>query len=155
MKKFLLVAVTLFAFAAASFAADIARIDLNYYCRGNLKCLTKLPAGVKVSGRNDYTNKKIKNYDKICYYSISVDLAKVQEINLEFEVVDTEDKDTAKLNPSLSPLRKQSFECEEFEIDGEPSAKVPLKITKWTHMGSISVSQGDKITIKAKFKKSE
>jgi len=152
MKKFFL-AVALFAFSAASFAVDIARVDLNYYCRGNLKCLTELPAGVKVSGRKNYTNKKIKNYDKICYYSISVDLAKAQEINLEFEVVDTGDKESAKLNPSLSPLRNQSFECLDFEIADEPSDKTPLKITKWTHMGSISVSQGEKFTIKAKFKK--
>lgn len=154
MKKFLLTAVTLCAFAAASFAADIARIDLNYYCRGNLKLLTeKLPDGVKVSARKNYTNKKIKNYNKLCYYTIEIDLSKVQEINLEFEVVDTEGKDSARLNPSMSPLKNQSFECLEFEFADEPSDKTPIKITKWTHMGSIAVSQGDKITVKAKFKK--
>ena len=154
MKKFFLVAAAFFAFAAASFAADIAKIDLNYYCRGNLKLLTeKLPDGVKVSARKNYTNKKIPNYQKLCYYTIDVDLAKVQEINLEFEVVDTEGKDTAKLNPSMSPLRGQSFECLEFEFCDEPSDKTPIKIAKWTHMGSIAVSQGEKITIKAKFKK--
>ena len=141
------------AVSAASFAADIARIDLNYFCRGNLKCLTKLPAGVKVSGRTNYTNPAVKDRDKICYYSIFVDLAKVQEIELEFEVVDTGNLDSAKLNPSLSPLKKQSFDCEEFEIAEEPSDKTPCKITKWTHMGSISVSQGEKFTVKAKFKK--
>ena len=143
------------AVSAASFAADIARIDLNYYCRGNLKCLTKLPAGVKLTARKNYTNKKIKDYDKICYYSISIDLAKAQEIELEFEVVDTGDKADAKLNPSLSPLRGQSFECIEFEIADEPSDKAPCKIDKWTHMGSIKVSAGEKFTIKAKFKKPE
>ena len=141
------------AVTSASFAVNIARIDLNYYCRGNLKCLTKLPAGVKVSARKNYTNKKIKDYDKICYYSISIDLAKVQEIDLEFEVVDTGNKDNAKLNPSLSPLKNQSFECLDFEIADEPSDKTPLKITKWTHMGSINVSQGEKFTVKAKFTK--
>ena len=154
MKKFFLAAAALFAFAAASFAVDIAKIDLNYYCRGNLKLLTeKLPAGVKVSARKNYTNKKIKNYDKICYYTIDIDLAKTQEINLEFEVVDTEGKDSAKLNPSMSPLRKQSFECLEFEFADEPCDKMPLKITKWTHLGSFTVSQGEKFTVKAKFKK--
>ena len=46
-KKFFLVAVTLFACAAGAFAADILRLDLNYYCRGQLKLLTeKLPEGV-------------------------------------------------------------------------------------------------------------
>ena len=154
MLKKLLLAVALCAVSAASFAADIVKIDLNYYCRGNLKLLTKkLPAGVKVSARKNYTNKKIKNYDKLCYYTIDIDLAKTQEINLEFEVVDTEGKDSAKLNPSMSPLRGQSFECLEFEFADEPSDKTPIKITKWTHMGSITVSQGDKITVKAKFKK--
>ena len=154
MKKFFLVAMTLFAFAAASFAVDIAKIDLNYYCRGNLKLLTeKLPAGVRFTQRQNYTNPNVKDRDKICYYSIFIDLAKTQEINLEFEVVDTEGKDTAKLNPSMSPLRGQSFECLEFEFCDEPSDKTPIKIAKWTHMGSIAVSQGEKITIKAKFKK--
>jgi len=151
MKKFLLTAVTLCAFAAASFAADIVHLDLNYWCRGNLKLLTeKLPAGVKVSARKNY---KPKKFAHICYYTIDVDLAKVQEISLEFEVVDTGDKDTASLKPSMSPLKGQSFECLEFEIDEEPSGKAPCKIAKWTQMGSINVSSGDKFTIKAKFKK--
>ena len=151
MKKFFLAAAALFAFAAVSFAADIVKIDLNYWCRGNLKLVTaKLPDGVKVSPRKNY---KPKKFAHICYYTIDVDLDKVQEINLEFEVVDTGDKDTASLKPSMSPLLKQSFECLEFEIADEPNTKVPCTITKWTQMGSIDVSAGDKFTIKAKFKK--
>jgi len=151
MLKKLLLAAALVAVSAASFAADIVHIDLNYWCRGNLKLLTrKLPEGVKVSARKNYSNPK---FAKICLYSIDVDLAKAQEIDLEFEVVDTGDKDTASLKPSMSPLKGQSFECLEFEIDEEPSAKAPCKIAKWTQMGSIDVSSGDKFTIKAKFKK--
>ena len=50
-KKLFLTAVTLFAFTAASFAADIVTLDLNYWCRGNLKLLSKLPDGVTMSGR--------------------------------------------------------------------------------------------------------
>ena len=152
-KKCLVTAAAIFAFAASSFAVDIAKIDLNYWCRGNLKLLTKkLPAGVKFSARKNYSQKK---FSHICYYTIDVDLAKVQEINLEFEVVDTEGKDSAKLNPSMSPLRGQSFECLEFEFADEPSDKTPIKITKWTHMGSFQVSQGEKFTVKAKFAKPE
>ena len=102
MKKFFLVAAALFAFSVVSFAVDIVHIDLNYWCRGNLKLLTeKLPDGVKVSARKNY---KPKKFAHICYYTIDVDLAKVQEISLEFEVVDTGDKDTASLKPSMSSI---------------------------------------------------
>ena len=152
MKKFCLAAAALFAFAAASFAGPIARIDLNYYCRGNIRLLTKkLPAGVKFLGRRNYSNPK---HAKICYFPIEVDLAKVQEINLEFEVVDTEGKDSVKLDPSLSVKPGQSYECLEFEAGDEPSVSVPCKITKWKSMikGFIFVSQGEKFTVKAKFK---
>ena len=45
--------VMLFAFAAASFAADIVNLDLNYWCRGNLKLLNELPDGVTMSARKD------------------------------------------------------------------------------------------------------
>ena len=154
MKKLLLAAAALFAFSAASFAGPVARIDLNYYCRGNLRLVTKkLPAGVKVSGRRDYSNPK---FSKICYYAIEVDLAKVQAVELEFEVVDTDGKDSVKLDPSLSVAKPgQSYECLEFEAGDEPSIQVPCRITKWRSMikGFLYVSQGDKFTVKAKFKK--
>ena len=154
MKKLFLAAVTLFACTVASFAGPIARIDLNYYCRGQLKLLTgNLPAGVKVSGRRDYSNPK---HSKICYYGIEVDLAVTQEVELEFEVVDTEGKDSVKLDPSLSVgVRGQSYECVEFEVGDEPSVHVPCKITKWKSMikGFLFVSPGEKFTVKAKFKK--
>ena len=153
MKKIFLAAVALLALAAASFAGPNARIDLNYYCRGNLKLLTKkLPEGVKVSGRKNYSQPK---FAKICLYSIDIDVAKVQEIELEFEVVDTEGKDSVKLDPSLSVSKGQSYECLEFEVGEEPSVHVPCKITKWKSMikGYLQVSQGEKFTVKAKFKK--
>ena len=57
-RKSFLVAAMLFAFAAASFAADIVNLDLNYWCRGNLKLLNELPDGVTMSARKDYSNKK-------------------------------------------------------------------------------------------------
>ena len=100
MLKKLFFAAALVAVSVASFAVDIVKIDLNYYCRGNLRLLTKkLPAGVKVSGRRDYSNPK---FSKICYFAIEVDLAKTQAVELEFEVVDTDGKDSVKLDPSLS-----------------------------------------------------
>ena len=153
MKKIFLAAAALFAFAAASFAGPNARIDLNYYCRGNLRLLTKkLPAGVKVSARRNYSSPK---HAKICFFAIDVDLAKTQEVNLEFEVVDTEGKDSVKLDPSLSVAPGRSYECLEFEVGDEPSACVPCKITKWKSMikGFLYVSQGEKFTVKAKFRK--
>jgi len=149
-KKFFLVAAALFAFAAASFAADIAKIDLNYWCRGNLKLLNELPDGVKMSARKNYTQKK---FSHICLYTVEVDLNKAQEFELELEVVDTGDKESADLRPSLCPLRGQVVECLEFEAGEEPSPKAPGKIAKWTQMQSISVMKGDKITVKGKFKK--
>ena len=152
-KKFFLVAVTLFACAAGAFAADILRLDLNYYCRGQLKLLTeKLPEGVTFSGRRNYSQKKFAN---ICLYTFRIDVDKVQEFEFEVEVVDTEGKERVKLDPSLSPGGKFAVECLEFEAGGESSAFVPCKITKWKSMikGAMLVSQGDKIAIKLKIRK--
>ena len=154
MKKCLLAFAMLFAFAAASHAKPIARLDLNYYCRGQLRLLTpQLPPGVTVAGPLKYSNPK---HSKICYYAIGIDLAKTREIELEFEVVDTEGKDTVKLDPSLSVGGKgQSYECLSFEVADEPSARGPRRISKWTSMikGFVFVSKGEKFTVKAKFKR--
>ena len=149
-KKSFLAAAVSFAFAAASFAADIVTLDLNYWCRGNLKRLSELPDGVTMTPRRNYSQKKFAH---ICLYTVKIDLDKVQELELELEVVDTGDKESAKLNPSLTPLKGKVFECVEFETAEEPCAKVPCKITKWTGMQSVTVTKGEKITIKAKFRK--
>ena len=160
MKKLFLAAVTLFAFAAASSATDYARIDLNFYCRGNLKCISPKKAGVQIVQRRDYPNGA--HPDK-CYYSITVNLDKAQEVELVYEVVDTGDKDGVKLTASITPIRlpkgsgAADVECVEFEFAGKSSALVPCKITKWTNMtgAGVKVSAGDRITVKAKFKKAE
>ena len=150
MFKKLLLAAAVCASCAASFAADIVTLDLNYWCRGNLKLLSKLPDGVTMTGRRNYSQKKFAH---ICLYTVKIDLDKVQEIELELEVVDTGDKESAKLNPSLCPARGKVFECVEFETADEPAKAVPCKITKWVGIQSVEVTKGEKITIKAKFKK--
>ena len=161
LKKFCLAAVTLFAFAAVSFATDFVRIDINYYCRGNLKCISPRKTGVQIVQKRDYPNGK--HPDK-CYYSITVNLDKVQEVDLVYEVVDTGDKDTATIHFSVQPIRIEggkrsenvAIECLEFEACDELSPLAPCKFSKWTKMISAqSVSKGDKFTIKAKFKKVE
>lgn len=161
MKKFFFAAATLFAFAAASFATDYVRIDLNYYCRGNLKCLSPRKAGVQIVQKRDYPNGR--HPDK-CYYSITVNLDLAQEIEVEYEVVDTGDRESAVVKPSIEPIRlvggkKQknpSVECLELEINDNASPITPCKVTKWTGMlggSGIRVVAGDRIIIKAKFKK--
>lgn len=149
-RKSFFVAAMLFAFAAASFAANIVNLDLNYYCRGQLKLLSKLPDGITMSARKDYRQKKFAN---ICLYTVKIDLDKVQEFELELEVVDTGDKESVKLNPSLSTSKGLVVECLDFETGDERSSKVPCKISKWTGMQSVMVSKGEKITIKGKFAK--
>ncbi len=149
-RKSFLVAAMLFAFAAASFAADIVTLDLNYWCRGNLKLLSKLPDGITMSARRNYSQKKFAH---ICLYTVKIDLDKVQEFELELEVVDTGDKDSAKLNPSLSTPKGKVIECLDFETCDERSSKVPCKISKWTGMQSVMVTKGEKITIKGKLAK--
>ena len=154
-KKSLLAVALLFAFAASSFATEIVSIGLNYYCRGQLRLVTdKLPPGVTVSGRRNYSQKR---WAKICYYSILVDIAQTQEIELEFEVVDTEGKPKVKLDPSISPPTGKSVECVEFEVAGKPSALVPRTLSKWTSMikGFVFVSKGQRFTVKAKFGRPE
>ncbi len=162
LKKSFLAAATLLAFTAASFATDYVRIDLNFWCNGNLKCLSKGKSGVQITGRRKYSNPK---YADICYYSITVNLEKAQEVDLEYEVVDTGDRDSAALKPSIEPIRlidgkrqnDKSVECLEFQLNGEASPFVPCTATEWKGMlpKAITVTAGDKITVKAKFKKSE
>jgi len=149
-RKSFLAAAVLFAFAAASFAADIVTLDLNYWCRGNLKRLNQLPDGITMTARKNYSQKKFAH---ICLYTVKIDLDKVQDLELELEVVDTGDKESADLKPSLCPSKGLVVECLEFETAEEPSSKVPCKIKGWTGMQSVSVTKGDKITVKCKLKK--
>ena len=159
-KKFLLVAATLLSFAAASFAADYVRVDLNYYCRGQLKCISPKKAGVQIVPRRDYPNGR--HPDK-CYYSITVNLEVTQEIELVYEVVDTGELPSAVIKPSIEPIRllpgggrdkNRAVECLEFQIDSETSPVTPCVATGWKALEApITVAKGDKITIKAKFKK--
>ena len=146
-KKPLLAAVMSFAFAAASFAADIVSMDLNYKCRGNLKLLSKLPDGVTMSARKNYRQKK---FAKECLYTVRIDVSKVKELELELEVVDTGDKEVAELSPSLW-VKNPSVECKDFETGDETSPHVPCKLNGWKRMQTITVTKGEKITIKAKF----
>ena len=150
LKKSFLVAAMLFAFAAASFAADIVSLDLNFWCRGELKLLNKLPDGIVMSGRLNYSNPKFAH---ICFYTVKIDVSKVQDFNLEFEVVDTGDKETAELKPSLCPNGGIVVECLAFETDGEPSTKAPGIIKGWTSMQAVKVTKGEKIAVKGKLKK--
>ena len=159
LKRFLAAAMLIVGCAAASFADTYASIDLNYWCRGELKLLTeKLPEGVTVSARKNYSQKKFAH---ICYYKINVNLNKIQEFELEFEVVSVgEDKDIAKLVPSVSPIRDPKdgkppvVECLEFECCDEASTLVPGTFRKWTSLypGGCMLKVGDKFVIKGKFK---
>ena len=157
MLKKLFSAAAVFA-AVAAFATDYARIDLNFWCNGNLK-VPKGSDGVQVTGRRNYSQKK---YANICYYTITVNLEKADGFELEYEVADTGDKSVAKVIPSITPIRLPAgtgtadVECLSFEIDDENSPLTPCKITKWTSMlggPGIQVSAGDKFVVKAKFKK--
>ena len=151
-KKSFLVAAMLFAFAAASFAADIVSLDLNFWCRGHLKLLNELPDGITISDRLNY---KQPQFAHICLYTVKIDVSKVQEFNLELEVVDTGDKESADLKPSLCPSKGLVVECQAFEADEETSPKVPCMITGWTSMQAVKVTKGEKITVKGKLKKVE
>ncbi len=149
-RKIFLIAATLFAFAAASFAAEFVTLDLNYYCRGELKLLNELPDGITMSPRRDY---KQPQFAKLCLYTVRIDISKVQEFNIELEVVSTEGKDKARLNPSLTVQKNLVVECLEFEAGDAKPKKLPCKITKWTSMVNLNVAEGEKITVKGKLKK--
>ena len=151
-KKLLLAAVTFFAFTAASFAADIVTLDLNYWCRGNFKLLSKLPDGITMTPRRNYSQKKFAH---ICLYTVRIDLSKVQEFELELEVVDTGDKKNAVLSPSLWVPKNLSVECTEFEIDDKRSSQSPCMLKGWKRMLIVTVSKGEKITIRCKLRKAD
>ena len=150
-KKSFFIAAALLVFAAASFAAETVALDLNYYCLGNLKLLNELPEGVTMGPKRNYSNKKFAG---MCLYTIRIDVSKAQEFELDLEVVDTGDKASAKLNPSLAPSKGLVVECLKFDVNGKSAIRQPRKITKWTGMSSVMVKKGQKITIKCKLKKS-
>lgn len=149
-KKLFLIAAACVAFAAASFAAEIVTLDLNYYCRGELKLLSKLPDGITMSPRRNYKQKKFAN---ICFYKVTIDISKVQEFEFQIEVTDTEGKDSVKLNPSLAAPKNAPVECVEFEAGDAKPRKLPCKIAGWVSMVNINVAEGEKITIKGKLRK--
>ena len=147
LKKFF--AAALLIGTAATFAADTVSMDLNYKCRGNLKLLSKLPDGITMSARKDYRQKKFADE---CLYTVRIDVNKAKEFELELEVVDTGTKESAELSPSLWVPKHLSVECTEFETGDESSSHVPCRLNGWKRMQTITVTKGDKFTIKAKFK---
>ena len=144
-----LLAAALLIGAAAAFAADIVSLDLNYKCRGNLKLLSELPDGITMSARKDYRQKKFADE---CLYTVRIDVNKVKDFELKLEVVDTGTKESAELSPSLWIPKNLSVECTEFETGDEPSSQVPCRFNGWKRMQTITVTKGDKFTVKAKFK---
>ena len=150
--KALLAAVMFFVCTAALSAADILRLDLNYYCRGHLRLVGEMPEGLKMSARKNYRKKKFAD---ICYYTVSIDVDKVQEFEFTVEVAETQNFERVKLDPSLSPSKNLEVECLEFEAGDAKSSIVPCKISRWTSMlkGGVLVSKGKKITIKGKIRK--
>jgi len=148
LKKFFAVATLMLAGAAVSFAGTYARLDLNCKSGAVFKVLSpNLPKGMSVNGKKKNT--------------IFVNLEKVREFSVKLEVLDIGGAtDIATVTPSLTPVRYPKdgktavIECTEFEVADKSSAAVPCKITKWKRMidGGVTVSRGDKITVRAKIR---
>lgn len=143
--------------AVAASAAEIISYQLNFYSAdGDLKLQGKPSAGVKLKKKIRFRNPELIGHA----FPLEIDLNETDTI--EATVVIT--SGSGKIVPSLSARgtksgrggRFSSFVCTEFDYCGEPSAKkLPFTVTKWTNMlpAGVIVSEGDTVTIRAKFER--
>ena len=152
MKKILLMAAVICGAALAVAAKDHVAVSMNFYNPdGEITVDGKLPEGVVLRPKIRFNNPKLKGHA----FSLWVDIAKVQSIDVKLKV-----KGGGVIDPSVNltstPVRKGwEVECREFEFCGEASDKTPFTFTKWTSMGSkppFAAEDGETITVKAKFK---
>ena len=148
----LLVAVVLCGMALAVSAKDYVAVSMNYYNPdGEITVEGKLPDGVELRPKIRFNNPKLKGHA----FSLWVDIAKVQSIDVKLKV-----RGGGVIDPSVNlasvPVRKGwEVECLEFEFCGEASDKTPFTFKKWTSMGSkppFTAEDGEILTVKAKFK---
>ena len=146
--------------AVAASAADIVSYQLNFYCmEGEVKLLKASSPAVKLKKKVRFRNPELIGHA----FPVEFDLNETDTIEVTLVVT----RGGGKIVPSLSGRRivkgsKKSkpltFVCTEFDYCGEPSAKkLPFTVTKWTNMlpAGVIVTEGDTITIRAKFRKSE
>ena len=156
MFKRFFAALLLIAGAAAS-AAEIIALDLNFYSTdgGAVKPVGKLPAGVVMQKRKNYSNPALKGFA----YPVRIDFDKVKSVKLEFVVV----SGSGRIAPSLSgyltkPNGKRGgkfvYKCTRFVFCDEPTPrKLPFTVAKWTNMypRCVEVTEGDTVTLQIDF----
>ena len=141
-------------------AASIVSFQLNFYCEeGEVALIGKPSPGVRLGKKIRFRNPKLIGHA----FPVEIDLDKTRSMEVELIVT----RGTGHIAPSLSgrthdarsrKARFMKFICTDFEFCGEPAAKkMPFTVTKWTNMlpSGIVVSEGDTITIKASFEKTE
>ena len=158
-KKMLLAGVFVFAFAAASFAADMLGMSLNFYAEGGkVAPVGALPAGVTMGKPIKFPAKsKLKGYA----WPVLVDIEKAPSIDLEFKIEGNGEL-VVSLNPEIwvagkGIVSRMTVKCIKFVLNGRPNKKVPFTFSKWTKATArgIMVEDGDTITIEAAFVKVE
>ena len=144
--------------AVAASAADIVSYQLNFYCaEGEVKLVKASSPAVKLKKMVRFRNPELIGHA----FPVEFDLNETDTIEVTLVVT----RGGGKIVPSLSgramkgkKSRPLTFVCTEFDYCGEPSAKkLPFTVTKWTNMlpAGVIVTEGDTITIRAKFKKAE
>ena len=153
-KKLFAAALLLFCGAAASFAAEIYSLDLNFYSTdgGTVKAVGKLPSGVVMKKRVRFSNPELKGFA----YPLRIDFNKNKSIKLTFVVT----SGSGRIAPSLSAPKTKSgklvYKCTKFVFCDEPTPrKLPLKVEKWINMypRCVDVTEGEIVTVVAEFEK--
>ena len=141
-------------------AADVVVLDLNFYSTGpiSVKAAGKLPAGVTLGKPVKYRNPELKGLA----FPVRIDLGRTKKLDVALTV-----SGDGRICPSLTGrvmnargkrIRQLKFTCTAFEFCDEPTPyKLPRVIEKWTNMLSrgIDVTDGETVTVKATFEKTE
>ena len=155
-KKMLLTGVFAFVFTAASFAADVLGMSLNFYSdKGRITPVGDFPAGVLMGKPLKFPAKsKLKGYA----WPVRIEIDRAPTIKLEFKVEGNGEL-VVSLNPEIwvagkGIVSRMTVKCIKFVLNGRPNKKVPFTFSKWTKATrGIMVEDGDTITIKAEFVK--
>lgn len=155
MKKLLFASVLALMVSAGAFAGDVLAMSLNFHDdNGNVTPACDFPAGVMMKKRIAFSNKSLKGFA----YPLSIELDRVQEVDLAFKVRG-EGRFVVSVNPVIwsggKIVSSMKVKCTEFVLNGVPRKVLPITFDKWTAIGEVNVKDGDVVTIKAAFEKVE
>ena len=151
--KMLLAGVFALMISAGAFAEDIVALSFNFYADGEITPDGELPAGVVMKKKVRFHNKKLFGFG----HPFDISLDKIKSWEQTFKVKG-EDKIVVSVSGRSVVDGKRApapmIECTELVVNGK--AVKPFTFNKWrAAAGPIFVKDGDTITLKVSFEKTE